>query len=193
MTQVTTDESVREFVIAAHGDLETTRRLLAEHPDWLDITFQWAENTYETPIQAASHMGNVPITEFLLEQGAPLAIYTAAMLGMRAEVLNMLSADPEQVNARGGHGISLLFHVALGGDVEIAQAVVDAGGDLSGASNALFGAIMKGHVPMVEWLLANGADDLTVTNFQQKTPLQVAEENGHKSIVTILKAHGAQA
>lgn len=191
MTTATTDENVREFLIAAHGDLEKTKRLLGEHPDWLDITYQWAENNYETPIQGAAHMGNRAIAEYLLEQGAPLAIYTAAMLGKRAEVLKMLSDDPEQANARGGHGISLISHVAMSGDTTMAQAIADAGGDLSDASSALFGAIGYGHLEMVKWLLAHGADDLTVTNFQKKTLVEVASERGYEEIVSLLQAHGA--
>ncbi|MEQ8674552.1 MAG: hypothetical protein RLP44_11365 [Aggregatilineales bacterium] len=188
----TTDENVRAFLIAAHGDLENTKRLLAEHPEWLDITYEWAENNTETPIQAAAHVGNRPIAEYLLEQGAPLAIYTAAMLGRRDDVLRMLADDPETANARGGHGIPLISHAAMSGDVAIMQAIADAGGDLSGASGALFGAIGSGSIDMVTWLLANGADDLTVTNFQNKTLVQVATERGHEDIVALLKAHGAE-
>ena len=57
--------------------------MLAENPELLDVQHQWGENDYERPIQAAAHVGNVPIAEFFLEQGVQLDIHTAAMLGRK--------------------------------------------------------------------------------------------------------------
>ena len=63
--------------------------------------------------------------------------------------------------------------------------IADAGGDVP--NSALFAAIVSDSVAMVAWMLENGADDLTITNFQDKTPLQVAEALGHEDIITLLK------
>ena len=74
---------VRKFVIAGHGDLDKVKALLAETPQLLQAAYPWQENDTETALQGAAQVGNVAVAEFLLSQGAPLDICTAAMLGER--------------------------------------------------------------------------------------------------------------
>jgi uncharacterized protein len=189
-TIISSDEQAKEFVTAAHFNLERVREMLTKQPELLQIAYLWREDDPETAIMAAAHMGNRPIAEFLLEQGAPLAIYTAAMLGRKDDVKRMLDEDPTQAKVHGAHSIPLMSHVALSGDTEIAEMVLARGGD-EGLSFALFSAINGGHVNMVRWLLDHGATDLTVKNFQEKTPLQLAEENGLTDIAALLRERGA--
>lgn len=181
------DAEIREFVIAAHGDLPKVQATLAEHPDWLRVNYQWGDDNFETPIQAAAHVGNRPMAEYLLGQGAPLEICTAAMLGRRDTVAEILTADPASAQARGGHGITLLFHTAMSGDTALAQTIYDAGAR-EGLNQALFGAIMVGHSPMVEWLIDHGATDFTITDFRGRTPLDAAEQEGQAEIAAILRS-----
>ncbi len=187
------DPAIREFVIAAHGDLPKVQATLAEHPDWLLVNYQWGEGNFETPIQAAAHVGNRPMAEYLLAQGAPLEMCTAAMLGRRDTVADLLAADPASAQARGGHGITLLFHTAMSGDTELAQTIYDAGAR-EGISGALFGAIAYGHLPMVQWLVAHDATDFALTDFRGRTPLEAAEQDGEPDIAAWLRsAMDAQA
>jgi len=176
-----------EIVLKAHSDLARVKELLAEDAGLLNVMYKpWQE----TPLGAASHVGNVPIAEFLLAQGAPLTICTAAMLGRQADVQAFLQADPAQANATGAHGISLLFHAALGGSTDIAAMIVAAGGSTAPAAHAMHGAVMKGRGEMVRWLLSHDPD-LSFKNFQGKTPLEAAQDAGHAGIVAILQAHTA--
>ena len=85
-------EQVDEFVVASHHDFDKVKEMLAEKPALLDENATWME----TPIQAAAHVGNRPIAEYLLEQGAPLDICTAAMLGLEAEVAGLDTAYDAQ-------------------------------------------------------------------------------------------------
>lgn len=64
-------------------------------------------------------------------------------------------------------------------------------GCVEGFSPALHGAISFRHQPMVAWLLANGADDLNVLNFENKTPLARALETDQPEIADLLRKHGA--
>lgn len=192
MTQVSTDQAVREFITAAHFNFEKVKTTLKNNPEWLNIAYQWREGDTETAIGAAAHVGNHTIAEYLLEQGAPLDICTAAMLGRGDMVMAMLKSDPANAHAKGAHNISLMFHAAMSGDTAITQAIIDAGGDTSTASSALFGAINKGHTSMVNWLLENGADDFTVTNFKDQTPLAVAVEREQDLIIALLRDKGAE-
>ena len=103
-----TQEKVREFVIAGHGDFEKVKLLLAESPELLNAAFPWSETDRETALQAAVQVGSAAIAEFLLTQGAPLDICTAAMLGRKADVTHFLDENPESIHAVGAHGIPLL-------------------------------------------------------------------------------------
>lgn len=188
-TSVSTDP-IREFVIAGHGNLPKVKEMLAADPALLNVSYQWAENDWETAIQAASHVGAAPVAEFLLARAAPLAIYTAAMLGRKDEVQQMLDDDPELVQMNGAHGIPLLPHAALSGNVELVRLVYERGAQ-EGASYALHNAVVKNHVELVRWLVATGKPDLGWKNFEGKTVLAVAAERGFVEIINLLKAEGA--
>ena len=68
-------------------------------------------------------MGKREIAEFLLENGARMDIFVAAMLGYLDIVQSTLAAHPNLIAAKGPHGITLLFHAKAGGDKS--KAVVD--------------------------------------------------------------------
>ena len=180
------NQSPPEIVMQAHGNLARVREILAESPELLNVMYEpWAE----TPLGAASHVGNREIAEFLLAQGAPMTITTAAMLGRADEVGRFLAADPAAANAVGAHGISLLFHAAYSGDISILDAIVAAGGKTDSAGHALHAAVSKGHPHVVTWLLAHGADPNT-RDFKGHTPLKAALALGHEAIAGTLRAAG---
>ena len=183
-------EQVREFVIAGHGNLEKVRQMLAENPKLLNASYRWNENDTETAVQAAAQVGNSNVAQFLLKQGSPLEICTAAMLGMRDEVENRLNEDPRNFNATGAHGIPLLPHSVWSEDLRLVQLVFERGAK-SGATLALHNAVSRGNYQIVEWLLDNAGPDVTAKNFQGKTPLTVASERSNDRIVSLLKVHGA--
>ncbi len=164
--------------------------MLTECPDLLNAAHQWNEKNRETAIQAAAQVGNAPIAEYLLEKGAPLEICTAAMLGRRDEVERRLEEDPGSIDATGAHGIPLLTHAALSGNLELVQLVFRRGAR-TGVSPALHNAVSRGYYDIARWLLENGKPDLGWKNFQGKTALAVATERKNESIVRLLKEHGA--
>ncbi|MER3484167.1 MAG: ankyrin repeat domain-containing protein [Meiothermus sp.] len=187
-------ERVREFVIAGHGDLAKVQAMLAETPELLSAAHEWKPGDTETAIQGASHVGNAAIAEHLLAQGAPLAIYTAAMLGRVQEVRGMLEEDPSLAQEKGAHGIPLLPHAAFAGNVELMESLAEAGAT-EGSSMALGFAAGRGHIQVVRWLLENLELNLSWQNFQSKTPLQLATEGGHTAVAELLQqyAHGKPA
>jgi ankyrin repeat protein len=185
-TKELSQDLVKEFVIAAHAELDKVKEMLAQEPALLNVRY---EETGESPLEAASHMGNRPIADYLLAQGAPLTICTAAMLGQADQVAKFLADNPEQVHAVGAHGFTLLFHIALSGNTDIAQMVHDRGGR-AGIDQALHAAIFTRHIAMAKWLLEHGAKTDT-TNFQGKTPLQTAVALGLDDMVQLLQDQGA--
>lgn len=179
-------EIVKAFVLASHFDLEKVKEQLEAEPRLLNEVYL---EVNETALQAASHMGRRDIAEYLLDKGAPMTIYTAAMMGMKAEVEQFLRDGSSQAQVKGAHGFTNLFHAALNGDVEIAQVLYDAG-STEGLGSALHAAVWKEHEPMLRWLLKLGADVQT-KNYQGKTPLEVAEENNQVAMAALLREYGA--
>ena len=72
---------VEEFVRVAHSDLERTRELLEQESGLVNATWDWGGGDFETALGAASHMGRKDIANYLLENGARLDLFAAAMLG----------------------------------------------------------------------------------------------------------------
>jgi len=183
-------EQIREFVIAGHGNLEKVRQMLAENPKLLNASYRWNENDTETAVQAAAQVGSANVAQFLLQQGAPLEICTAAMLGMRDEVERRLNDDPQNANAIGAHGIPLLPHAAWSENPRLVQLVFERGAK-SGATLALHNAITRGNYEIIDWLLEKAGPDIRAKNFQGKTPLESATERKNEKVVELLRKHSA--
>jgi hypothetical protein len=111
---------VEEFVRVAHTNLARTQELLAEQPALLNATWDWGGGDWETGLGGASHMGNKDIARFLIEAGARMDIFAAAMLGRIEIVKAMLEAFPALLQSKGPHGISLMAHAKKGGDEALA-------------------------------------------------------------------------
>src|SRR5258708_39113258 len=110
-TALTTDE-IKAFVLAAHGNLDKVKELLAEHPDLLNVVYDWgAAGGLGDAIGAAGHMGRRDIAVFLLAQGASNNNCIAAMLGQGAQTKTFLDKSKELGNGRGAHGIPVMFSV----------------------------------------------------------------------------------
>jgi len=114
---------VEEFVRVAHSDLERTRELLEQEPGLVNSSWDWGGGDFETALGSASHMGRPDIANYLLENGARLDLFAAAMLGKLDIVRAALNIYPEAINIPGPHGIPLLDHAKFGG--EAASAVYE--------------------------------------------------------------------
>ena len=114
---------VQEFVGKAHGDLNRVSEMLAQEPALVNATWDWGGGDFETALGAASHMGRQDIANFLLENGARLDLFAAAMLGKLDILKGALTAYPAAINIPGPHGIPLIAHAEAGG--EKAKAVLD--------------------------------------------------------------------
>jgi ankyrin repeat protein len=186
-----TPETIKEFVIASHFDLAKVKTMLAEDPALLNVEHQWGPNDFESGIGAAAHVGNRPIAEFFLAQGVASNICVAAMLGRADEVKAYLAGNSSLANARGAHGIPVMFHAAMSGNTAVTDLLRD-NGCTEGYSAALHGAISYGHKNIVVWLLDNGVTDLQVQDYRGKTPLQNAIDSNQPEIADLLRERGAQ-
>jgi len=184
-------EIVKTFVSAGHRDLAKVKELLAQYPLILNALVDLGKGDWESALGAASHVGNKEIAQFLIEAGARPDIFCAAMMGAREVVLSTIKFSPQAANARGPHGLMLLYHVGYTGDVVVAEALAPHITERARHYNqALQTATLRGHTELVAWLLKNGVDNPNLKAFG-KTPLDVAIEKGFAEIADLLRAQGA--
>jgi len=107
---------VQDFVIYAHSDLDMVQKLLEKQPALLNATMDWGGGDWETGLGGASHMGRRDIVTFLLDRGARIDIFCAAMMGQLDAVKSFLVLEPRLIDAKGPHGFSLHFHAQVGGN-----------------------------------------------------------------------------
>jgi len=106
---------VQDWVIYCHSELDMARRLLEKEPALINATMDWGAGDWETGLGGASHMGRRDIVAFLLERGARVDLFCAAMMGQLEVVRSLLALQPKLIDAKGPHGFTLHFHAQVGG------------------------------------------------------------------------------
>jgi hypothetical protein len=106
---------VREVVGVSHRDLKRVQELVERQPALARASIDWGFGDWETCIDAASHVGNKPIANFLLANGAKPTIFSAAMLGQLDVVKAFIAARPGVQRTLGPHGLTLMWHAKQGG------------------------------------------------------------------------------
>src|SRR5713101_2699871 len=165
--------------------------MLGQNPELLNASYAWSETDHETAIQGAAQVGSATVATYLLERGAPLEIFTAAMLGRRDEVERRISDWSDSINSKAAHGIPLLPHAAWSGDLELVQFLLRNGAK-AGASSALHNAVTRGDYDLVVWLVENASPDLNSKKFQGKTPLSGGPERKQETIAQLLRERGGK-
>lgn len=108
--------TIKEFVVAGHGDLKKVKEMIAEMPNLIYCRYDWGGGDFEEAIEGAGHLGNKEIANFLIEKGARVNLFVLTMLGQTNLVKPVLEAYPHLIFARGPHGFSMLHHAKQGGE-----------------------------------------------------------------------------
>ncbi len=106
---------VKDAVGASHGNFARIRELVERQPAMARASIDWGFGDWETCIDAAAHVGNKPIADFLLTNGARPTIFSAAMMGQLDAVKAFIAARPGIQKTLGPHGITLMAHAKAGG------------------------------------------------------------------------------
>jgi hypothetical protein len=106
---------VREIVGASHGNFARVREAVEKQPALARASVDWGFGDWEACIDAAAHVGNKPIADFLLTHGARPTIFSAAMMGQLDAVKAFVAARPGIQRTYGPHGITLMSHARAGG------------------------------------------------------------------------------
>ncbi len=187
---------INEFVGVSHGNFQRMRELLAIYPNLLHVNASWDE----LAVEAGAHVGFKEGVRFLLDQGAPCALPTAAMMGMTGHVRKLLAEDPGRIWECGAHIMPPIWFPAIGGGtadhLEIAKLLLDAGADVNAhkrGQTALHWAARGGQMDMAGLLLARGANPKAQswTADGIVTPLMAAEKAEKKDLAELLRRAGA--
>ena len=185
---VPSQQIVDAFVGVCHGRLEIVQTMLAEHPGLINAR----SSQNETGVQAAAHTGQKEICRFLLAEGAPLDICTAAVLGLEPDVNRMLAGDATLKDATGAHGLPVMLFAALGGSLAIAKTLHGYGAAVNGGdgvSTPLHGTVWADQPEIAEWLIVNGAK-ADSKDFTGKTPKEAAEAIKRPRVLQVFAQHG---
>ncbi len=106
---------VKDAVGSSHGNFARIRELVEKQPALARASIDWGFGDWETCIDAAAHVGNKPIADFLLTNGARPTIFSAAMMGQLDAVKAFIAARPGIQKTLGPHGITLMSHAKAGG------------------------------------------------------------------------------
>lgn len=117
-------------------------------------------------------------------------------------VIGLLSIPPSfwqwlliRTFARSPYAAELMTDDAAEGAVRTVRAYLDLGVPLTATNNdgatAAYAAAAGGSLPVLEMLVARGAD-LNATNSYGDSPLEAAVENQHTSAANFLRSHGAK-
>ena len=109
-------DTVKDFVIAGHGNLDRVKELLEQYPNLIYSRYDWGNGDFEEAIEGAGHVGNRAIAEWLIEKGARPNVFVLTMLGETAIVKSVIEKYPSLLQAKGAHGLTLLHHAMKGGE-----------------------------------------------------------------------------
>jgi hypothetical protein len=186
---------VASFVGLAHKDrnLDQVAAMVSRDPKLVYASWDWGGGDWETGLGGASHVGSRKMARLLLDKGARIDAFCAAMLGERDVVSALVGADPGVVNARGPHGYCLLYHAAISGDTKIAE-VLDPriSARTRDFNQSLSAAVRDGNLEMTAWLLKEGVTDPNLEDALGKRPLTTAVEHNFPELAEILRKYGAR-
>jgi hypothetical protein len=117
------------------GTAVVSRELVERQPALARGSVDWGFGDWETCIDAASHVGNKPIADFLLANGARPTIFSAAMMGQLDVVKAFVAARPGVQRTLGPPGLTLMWHARQGGpDAAAVVQYLTAVGDAEGTA-----------------------------------------------------------
>lgn len=118
---VFSQEEIKEFVFAAHNDLEKCKQIIGSKPLILNCANQGKKGDFETALGGASHMGRRDIADLLISKGARMDIFSHAFLGHDELVKTMIDTYPKLLFSPGPHGFTLLHHAEVGENIKLAD------------------------------------------------------------------------
>ncbi|MDE2999920.1 MAG: ankyrin repeat domain-containing protein [Gemmatimonadota bacterium] len=168
------------------NDLEGVDEILTQNP----------EEIANAKLGNPARRGRLEMVKLLLKHGAAMTNKNHSSFFRVYETAKFLLENGANPNYRNWQGISSLHNIAHEGDVRKAGLLLDYGAEIDAiepeyCSTPLGLACRAGHAPMVEFLLARGADAGLPHEHPWARPIAWAEKKGHPEIARILRDQGS--
>jgi len=187
----------KEFEKAVYKEnLVKTKEILKEHPEFaLDETYFWGEGI----LTFAAKENNRKLIDLLMSYGAKvpgILKWTQFYYFEHNDGAAYMMEKGMNPNTMSWHHVTILHDMAQTGNIRKAELLIKYGADINPVdeeyqSTPLGMAARWGHIDMVEYLLAKGADP-NKSGAPWATPLSWATKKGHSEIENILLKRGAK-
>ena len=180
------------FTAIRAGDTATVQKLIDADPALLDAK----DENGLSALTVAKYTRQESIAQMLLDRGASLDIFHAAMAGVLPRVVELLAGDRGLVNSYSSDGWTPLHVAAFFSNKDTVEILLANGADVHARSRNALGntplhaAVAARNNDVVPVLLAHGAD----VNARQHggfVPLHAVAQSGDLGLASLLIAHGA--
>ena len=174
------------------GKVDAVRELLEQDPALKDAR----DASGASALLVAAYNMKPDVVTALLDAGARVDIFEAAVLGKVDRIREILEQNPERASEYAPDGFTPVALAAFFGQPEAAKALIDAGADVNAAAKnglkvaALHAAVAGGKLDIVKAVLEAGANP----NAQQQAGFRAMHEAGTKAnraLAELLLKHGA--
>ena len=174
------------------GKADEVRRLLEQNPSLK----QARDASGASAVLVAAYNMKPDVVNALLDLGAPVDIFEAAVLGKVERIDEILKASPARASEHAPDGFTPVALAAFFGQPAAVKALIAAGADVNAAAKnqlkvaALHAAVAGGKLEIVKAVLDAGAD----ANAQQQAGFRAIHEAGMKAnraLAELLLKHGA--
>lgn len=187
---------------AFFGELETVKNLIAQGTD-----LNAKDVCGYCPLLCATCGNHRQVIDFLIARGADVnakdnrgfaPLHHASADG-HMDIVELLISKGAEVDAKSKIQSTPLYWASYHGRREVVKLLLDKGANVNALIQAqkatdwtaLHQACRNGHIDVAELLIAHGANVNAKTG-EGKTPLSLAEDEGRKEVVKMLRKHGAK-
>jgi len=179
----------------------------------------WAKNYYgHTPLDMADLLNNEVVSHLLVSRDADMSVLVAVRYRLMEEIKKLIERGAD-VNAKDNEGQTPLYAAIWSGDANMVELLLDKGANIeikdSYGQTPLDVAVRYSQKDILKLLVARGAEvpsiqvaayigdlgrvkaflgrgiDINAKDTRNLTALQYAAEEGHKEVVDLLLANGA--
>jgi len=174
------------------GKTDEVRRLVEQNPSLK----QAHDASGASAVLVAAYNMKPDIVNALVELGAPVDIFEAAVLGRVDRIQEILKSRPARASEHAPDGFTPVALAAFFGQPAAVKALIAAGADVNAAAKnplkvaALHAAVAGGKLEIVKAVLDAGAD----ANAQQQAGFRAMHEAGikaNRALAELLLKHGA--
>lgn len=179
------------FAAIKAGNVDEVKSLVQQHPELKDAR----DASGASALLVAAYNMKPDVVNALLESGAAVDIFEAAVLGKTERIQEILNTAPGRVSEYAPDGFTPVALAAFFGQPAATKLLIAAGADVNAAAknplkvSALHAAVAGRNLEIVKAVLEAGAD----VNAQQQVgfrPMHEAGTNANRKLAELLLAHG---